>query len=242
MSIGTTKNLNLKLPGYDEKANIKVINDNFDTIDDYVSNLVNKIYPIGAIYISVVETDPSILFGGTWTQLKDRFLIGAGDIYKVNSTGGNATVELGHSHIVSAHNHSISHTHTVDVNYAHKHAFNAISAEYYGMVPIINEYGMGMSFWNSSTNKWVIAEDGQTYTMSCKVNKSATNSYNNVNVNVHNTWNNTHYVTDASGTSKTTSSISTSNSGYSSPSTSSSLQSTNIMNPYLGVYMWKRTA
>jgi shikimate kinase len=30
-------------------------------------------------------------FGGTWERLENRFLIGAGDKYKVNATGGSTT-------------------------------------------------------------------------------------------------------------------------------------------------------
>ena len=51
-------------------------------------------YPVGAIYMSVSSTSPASLFGGTWTQLKDRFLIGAGGSYAVNATGGAATHTL----------------------------------------------------------------------------------------------------------------------------------------------------
>ena len=47
-------------------------------------------YPVGAIYISTNSTSPASLFGGTWTQLKDRFLLGAGDTYSAGSTGGEA--------------------------------------------------------------------------------------------------------------------------------------------------------
>ena len=38
----------------------------------------DKIYPIGSIYISANSTNPHDLFGGTWEQLKDRFLLGCG--------------------------------------------------------------------------------------------------------------------------------------------------------------------
>ena len=39
-----------------------------------------QIYPIGSIYLSINETNPSILSGiGKWELLKDRFLIGAGN-------------------------------------------------------------------------------------------------------------------------------------------------------------------
>lgn len=43
------------------------------------SNLVlDLVYPIGSIYMSVNETSPSTLFGGTWEAIRGRFLIGTG--------------------------------------------------------------------------------------------------------------------------------------------------------------------
>lgn len=38
----------------------------------------NEIYPIGSIYMSVNSTNPSSLFGGTWSQITGRFLLGVG--------------------------------------------------------------------------------------------------------------------------------------------------------------------
>lgn len=40
--------------------------------------------------MSINGTNPSTLFGGTWEQLKDRFLLGAGTTYKNGETGGEA--------------------------------------------------------------------------------------------------------------------------------------------------------
>lgn len=57
-------------------------------------NIVDIVYPIGSIYMSVNNVSPSILFGGTWEQLKDRFLLGAGDSYTAGSTGGEAAHKL----------------------------------------------------------------------------------------------------------------------------------------------------
>lgn len=51
-------------------------------------------YPVNSIYISVNSTSPASLFGGTWEQLKDRFLIGAGSTYSNGATGGAANVTL----------------------------------------------------------------------------------------------------------------------------------------------------
>lgn len=51
-------------------------------------------YPIGSIYQSTSATSPSTLFGGTWEQIKDVFLLAAGDTYTGGSTGGEATHTL----------------------------------------------------------------------------------------------------------------------------------------------------
>lgn len=45
-------------------------------------------YPVGAIYLSVTEVDPSSLFGGTWERIGGRFLLGADTTYAAGSTGG----------------------------------------------------------------------------------------------------------------------------------------------------------
>ena len=59
-----------------------------------VSQFVEMIYPVGSIYMSASATSPETLFGGTWEQLKDRFLLGAGNSYTVGSTGGQSSVKL----------------------------------------------------------------------------------------------------------------------------------------------------
>lgn len=65
---------------------------------------MEKIYPVGAIYLSVNDTNPSSLFGGTWERLKDRFLLGAGDAYAAGATGGEAIVKLTEDQM-PMHNH-----------------------------------------------------------------------------------------------------------------------------------------
>lgn len=47
-------------------------------------------HPVGSYYWSSESTDPSALFGGTWEQVKDRFVLAAGDSYAVGATGGEA--------------------------------------------------------------------------------------------------------------------------------------------------------
>lgn len=53
-----------------------------------------SIYPVGSIYMSAVNADPALLFGGVWTQIKDCFLLAAGSTYAGGSTGGEASVTL----------------------------------------------------------------------------------------------------------------------------------------------------
>ena len=51
-------------------------------------------YPVGSIYMAVNDTSPAEIFGGTWEQIKDRFLLAAGDTYAAGSTGGEAQHKL----------------------------------------------------------------------------------------------------------------------------------------------------
>lgn len=67
----------------------------------------DKIYPIGAIYMSVNSTNPSELFGGEWERIKDTFLLASGDTYDSGSTGGSAdSVVVSHNHTQHSHTHS----------------------------------------------------------------------------------------------------------------------------------------
>lgn len=74
--------------------------------DPLLKRMFNLIYPVGSIYMSVNSTSPAILFGGTWEQLKDRFLLGAGNTYTNGKTGGSATITLNLNQIPS-HNHNV---------------------------------------------------------------------------------------------------------------------------------------
>lgn len=68
-------------------------------------SLIDMVYPVGSIYMSVNAADPAALFGGTWEQLKDVFLLAAGDTYTAGSTGGEATHTLSVDEMPS-HRHS----------------------------------------------------------------------------------------------------------------------------------------
>lgn len=55
-------------------------------------------HPVGSYYWSSESTDPSTLFGGTWEQMKDRFVLAAGDSYAVGATGGTASSSHTHQY------------------------------------------------------------------------------------------------------------------------------------------------
>lgn len=70
---------------------------------------LQSVYPVGAVYISTSDTNPSTLFGfGTWEQIKDTFLLAAGSTYAAGSTGGEATHTLTEDEI-PAHRHKITY-------------------------------------------------------------------------------------------------------------------------------------
>lgn len=73
--------------------------------------ILDIVYPIGSIYVSTNSTSPAALFGGTWTQIKDRFLLGAGDSYTNGSTGGKATHTLTINEMPN-HDHTVRTTRT----------------------------------------------------------------------------------------------------------------------------------
>ena len=88
--------------------------------------LMKLIYPVGSLYWSSKSTNPASLFGGTWVQIKDRFVLACGDTYTSSgATGGASSVTLSvsnmpsHTHSftpsgkVSSHSHGLNnHTHT----------------------------------------------------------------------------------------------------------------------------------
>lgn len=85
-------------------------------VREAVNNNWLTIYPVGSIYMSVNNVNPSTIFGGTWQQIKDRFLLACGDTYSNGATGGSAT----HTPSGTVGNHTLTvnempaHTHDVE--------------------------------------------------------------------------------------------------------------------------------
>ena len=76
-------------------------------IESLLDWIFDRAHPVGSYYWSSDSTNPSKLFGGTWEQVTDRFVLAAGSTYKVGATGGAATHTLTINEMPS-HNHQIA--------------------------------------------------------------------------------------------------------------------------------------
>ena len=112
--------------------NTPVNADNLNKMDEGIANaveksdLLNLIYPVGSIYMSVNSTSPATLFGGTWKQIKGRFLLGTGSIESNNNehfgqvTAGEINAPVGEKGGEASHKLTINempkHTHDIKSN------------------------------------------------------------------------------------------------------------------------------
>ena len=71
-------------------------------------SLLDMVYPVGSIYLSVSGTDPQTLFGGTWARLEDVFLLAAGAKHAAGSTGGEESHILTEAEI-APHQHAMAY-------------------------------------------------------------------------------------------------------------------------------------
>lgn len=185
----------------------------------YVRNndLLDIIYPVGSIYISVNSTSPSLLFGGRWVQIKDRFLLASGSTYSAGDTGGSATVSLTEAQMPRHTHIQNSHTHTQN---AHSHKA-------------------------TSTGRSVVGIDGTAnwgYSSKLKIGTgSSGNAYYYPHSDVD--TNGITEPTDTGSTTATNQSTTATNKyagGTGSSESASNGSAHNNMPPYLAVYAWKR--
>lgn len=173
----------------------------------------DEIYPVGSIYLSVNATNPSNLFGGTWEQIKDKFLLACGDTYANGTTGGEATHTLtvnempSHNHTANASS-SGAHTHTASTSSAGAHTHTIRYHNFNGLA-------VGQGYLLLRRND---PDDGYLGTDSDAAMSAGAHTHT---VTVNSAGAHTHTVT-------------VNNTGAS--------QSHNNMPPYLSIYIWKRTA
>ena len=146
-------NYNMNKPELSEQYRLSHWNENTDIIDSAMqairsgtdevmrATLLNFCYPVGSLYWSSKSTNPATLFGGTWVQIKDRFVLACGDTYtSVDATGGASIVTLSvsnmpshthsftpsgsvssHSHGLNGHTHSFTPSGNISSNGGHRH-------------------------------------------------------------------------------------------------------------------------
>ena len=145
------------------------------------SDLLNLVYPINSIYMSVNSTNPSTLFGGTWEQFaQGRVLLGIGSNGETNyttaeQTGGSENSVASHTHTQQEHNHT---------QQAHKHALlsnTKKNANANGFGANNNVYGIS-GVWQDSapaTQYYTVDNAGLAYVKSVAAINNSTTAVNN---------------------------------------------------------------
>lgn len=79
------------------KLKLPAVTDNVDqTIADLTTNfnIIDALYPIGRVIFSTNKANPSTYIGGSWSQITDKFLVGAGSTFAAGTTGGSTTMGI----------------------------------------------------------------------------------------------------------------------------------------------------
>ena len=108
---------------------------NFYTSNSLVNDLLNRVYPVGSIYMSAVNVSPASFLGGTWQAIEQgRMLMAAGSSWQAGTTGGAAYHALTVQEM-PAHDHSAvetaagGHTHEASTGSAGAHAHSGSALE-----------------------------------------------------------------------------------------------------------------
>lgn len=245
----------------------------WDEVKTYIGNhdssIIDKIYPVGSIYMSVTDSTVASVearFGGTWVAFgSGKTLVGVDttdtSFDTVEETGGSKTVNLQHSHgfasgttvgdttLTGRQSGIQKHTHTVsaDAQYevtgtqtknitggSHKHTVGISSSSY---SKVYQQFGGGG------------VASGNAYTAPVRDGDRAWGGETSEVTHTHSLPAHTHTISLKSGKGLTlnntghTDAIDAHNHSLSGVSTNNKLSTTqNIMNPYITVYMYKRTA
>lgn len=149
----------------------------YPNVIEFHNDIINLIYPIGSIYMSVNDISPTTFLGGTWERIKDKFLLSAGDSYSAGSTGGEASHILTTSELPS-HNHTAtsnstgSHSHTNSM-------YNQNNQNYTSRLSGTGYLSSGILNWANGTVKTAGGDTGDP----CGVTKDAGSHSHTITVN-----------------------------------------------------------
>lgn len=105
--------------------------------------ILDNVYPVGSIYMSVNSTNPKNLFGGTWEQIQGKFLFGMNSSYPAGSTGGEITHKLTWNEMPGHYHEGLYYSYQDTENLI---TLNAGSASYHipwGSSDYAGDYGAG---------------------------------------------------------------------------------------------------
>ena len=132
-------------------------------------------FPVGSVFFSVNNTDPSELLGyGTWILISQgRMIMGANEDEEETSTGGSMSKTIATSNLPS-HTHSIAtHTHQVP---AHNHTGTSSSAGTHGHetgTSVAGNHGHKYTMGSSSHSHTITVNSGGSHTHGIKMNTLA---------------------------------------------------------------------
>ena len=245
---------------------------NFYTSDSLVSDLLNRVYPVGSIYMSVVNVSPASFLGGTWQAIEQgRMLMAAGSSWQAGTTGGAAyhalTVQEMPAHDHSAtetaaggHTHGAStdsagaHSHSGSTNSAGDHAHTRgsmnITGTFDGNVDDDNKGGKSGAFYTTGRPIYGANGDDMGGVIGFDAARSWTGSTSTEGSHSHGfstSWSGLHaHSLSISSAGAHTHSVAIAAAGAHTHAITigrtGSGAAFSILPPYIAVYMWRRTA
>lgn len=136
-------------------------------LKDYIQSFIKTMYPVGSIYMSVNNTNPSTYFGGTWVAWgAGRVPVGVNasdsNFSTVEKTGGASTVTLAASQIPS-HTHAKGTLATASAG-AHTHNLNLTKTTWAGSSS--SRVVVDSTDYTAMTNKATASAGAHTHTIS----------------------------------------------------------------------------
>ena len=232
------------------KVNFLDLSEKIDTLEKEVDSMLLKFYPIGSIYMSISNVNPSTIFGGTWESWgSGRVPVGVDtsqtEFNTVEKIGGEKTHKLtatempSHTHTFAGnpHSHTLnSHTHSFSATTSTKTLEGGFECRRYGNSSSQTDVvGIKATAGTHGVFSRIVTAWGGSHQVLAS-NGSATNPSVDA---IDFTGNHNHTVSGTTGkasgnTSSTT--ISGTNTSVGGDSAHNNLQ------PYITCYMWKRVA